>query len=264
MHPQGVPRLLDPDAVPDAVRVEDEVGDEQALRRHPRLEIAWHVAVDVGDGGGRRQDVGGLRQRAPGLLAVELPAAARLRDRGDVGETAEARARLRERAEHDLATGDAGEPVLLLLLAEVHPGHADHQPVHVVGERDGGVASRQLADHLRRLQDVRAHPAVGLGYVEPAQPGVLEGLNGLIAERVVAVALRPPGAELGGQFLRFGERDLELLLGHLGDVHAWCSFYRLAGVGTETGGFEVRSEGWREATTRTIRAAMARLPMPPR
>jgi hypothetical protein len=26
----------------------------------------------------------------------------------------------------------------------------------------------------------------------------------------------------------------------------------------------VRSEGWREATTRTIRAAMARLPMPPR
>src|SRR3954452_5090481 len=146
-----------------------------------------HARRDVGAGVGDEH----LRAVDDPFAAVELrgrPRRARVR--------AGIRLRQPERGE-PAARGELGEPVALLLLApEVVDRQRAERVVSRDGDRDGGVDSRQLLDHDRVRERVRACAAVLLRDRHPHQPELGELGHDLVREAVLPVELLGDGLDL--------------------------------------------------------------------
>ena len=215
-HAHGVPGLLDLKARAAAGAIKGD--DEVALRGDPRLEIGGDVAVGVGDGGAARPDVGDLGERAPHLLAVQLPPTTGLRNGPGVGQAAETTF-LAEGPTEDVAVGEARQPLFPLVVGEHTHHDAHHDVVHVVGERDAGVALGQLADDAACRPDVRPHAPEFLRHLEGAETALLEQRGRIVGEGVLLIGRRAQPGEVLRQLPSLLDCLLLFLRGHLDGVH---------------------------------------------
>ena len=111
--------------------------------------------------------------------------------------------------------GNAAEPILVLFLTHQAAGYADHDVVHIVGQRDCRVTFGQLTNDLRSLQQVPAGSTESPRHWKRAQARILKRLDGRVGKRILCVKLWTDLTEETRQLLRLLEVWLELFVGHV-------------------------------------------------